>query len=418
VRMLESESPQPRPKLTVGGPDPEIVLDISRLIARAHFSAPTGVDRVEMAYAAELFKLAPDRLGFAAAYPWGLQGRLATAGAIAFLKRTAQGWKGEASQSALIARSSDLLRLWPRLQRDPIGPRMRKRVYLQVSPNGLDRPETVRRILQRERARFVCLVHDLIPIEHPEYARPKGAQEHRQRIGTIAEFADGVITPSAATRDSLLEHLGCQGRFVRTRIAPLGADRVRGLDRSGPTASSAYFVMVGTIEPRKNHLLLLNLWRRFAETLGVAAPRLVLIGRRGWENENILDMLERCPGLKDLVEERGQVSDTDMCRLIQDARAVLMPSFAEGFCLPIIEALQLGVPVLCSDIPTHREVAAGFAEFIDPLDGPAWARAILDYAAADSRRRSEQVQRIASWRAPTWETHVKIALEFIDEISQ
>jgi glycosyltransferase involved in cell wall biosynthesis len=183
--------------------------------------------------------------------------------------------------------------------------------------------------------------------------------------------------------------------------------------------TSPYFVSIGTIEPRKNHLLLLNLWRRMVEELGPrATPRLVLVGRRGWENENILDMLDRCPGLKGVVEERGHLSDREMWPLVQGARALLMPSFAEGFGLPVIEALKLGAPVLCSDIPAHREIAHPVAEFLDPLDGPSWRRAILDYAAPSSNRRAEQLRRLESWRAPTWEQHVRAALDLIDEVGR
>src|SRR5690606_37563007 len=74
------------------------------------------------------------------------------------------------------------------------------RVYLQASPHHLDRPELVARILRREKARFVCLVHDLIPIEFPEYARPGGAARHRKRMDTLGLHADALIANSAATK--------------------------------------------------------------------------------------------------------------------------------------------------------------------------------------------------------------------------
>src|SRR5581483_8051415 len=129
-----------------------------------------------------------------------------------------------------------------------------------------------------------------------------------------------------------------------------------------------YFVCVGTIEPRKNHLLLLNVWRRLAERLGAAAPRLVLVGQRGWENEQVIDMIERSPAVRGLVEERNDLSDAAMAKLLAGA---LAPSFGEGYGLPLVEALALGVPALASDIPAFREVAGGVAELLDPLDGPA-----------------------------------------------
>jgi glycosyltransferase involved in cell wall biosynthesis len=86
------------------------------------------------------------------------------------------------------------------------------------------------------------------------------------------------------------------------------------------------------------------------EELGAAAPRLVLIGQRGWETENAIDMLERCPTLRGVVFERANVPDVEAARLVKGARALLLPSFAEGFGFPLVEALALGVPVLCSDL--------------------------------------------------------------------
>lgn len=400
--------------------EPEIVLDLSRLLSRLSFSAPTGVDRVEMAYARRLLEIAPHRVSFAAVNPMGVYGRLPTPACAAFLDETRKIWSGDKAPAGPVARTlSTLLRLRPRRLREPIAAELRPRVYLLTSPHHLDQPRAIRRILARERARFVCLVHDLIPLDYPEYARADGPSRHARRMDTLAQFADGVVAGSDAVRRSFLARLAREGRTMRVAVAPLGADPLVPAPIPQTPAAPPYFVCVGTIEPRKNHLLLLNLWRRFAEQAPRAEiPRLILIGRRGWENENILDMLERCPGLSGLVEERGQAPDAEMWSLIRGARAVLMPSFAEGFGLPVIEALQRGTPVLCSDLPAHREIAAGVAEFLDPLDGPGWRQAILDYAQADSARRDAQLRRLAAWRAPTWDAHVAAALDLIEEVSQ
>ena len=400
--------------------DPEIILDLSRLLSRVRFSAPTGVDRVEMAYAEQLLQQAPERLSFSAIHPSGLYGRLSNDVAKRFLEETNDLWSRSDTQQSdgrwrwerLVA----LLRATPRFASTPSPEKYRPRVYLQVSPHHLDRPQRVQRILARERARFACLVHDLIPIEYPEHARPNGLDLHRRRMDTVIKYADAVIVASDATRQSFLRYSGTQGRSIEMKVSPLGVGSQLG-SSAAEVSGAPYFVSIGTIEPRKNHLLLLNLWRRMVEELGPrATPRLVLVGRRGWENENIIDMLDRCPQLRGVVDERGHVSDREMWPLLQGARALLMPSFAEGFGLPVIEALKLGVPVLCSDIPAHREIAQSAAEFLDPLDGPSWRRAILDYAPAGSPRRLEQTRRMEAWTAPTWEAHVRDAIELIDKV--
>jgi glycosyltransferase involved in cell wall biosynthesis len=285
-------------------------------------------------------------------------------------------------------------------------------VYIQASPHHLTRTAQVRHILAREQASFLCLVHDLIPIEFPEYARPSGAALHRRRIETVAQLADAVIVNSAATGRSLQAWLDRSGRKVSIHVALLGTQALPARPRDTGDARP-YFICLGTIEPRKNHLLLLHLWRDLAETLPPHnVPRLLVIGRRGWENEQIIDMLERCPALNGHVEELGGCSDARMAALLRGARALLMPSFAEGYGMPVAEALSVGTPVLCSDIPVLREVGGEVPDYINPLDGPRWKAAILDHAVRGTAHAA-QMARLPRWRAPTWEEHMAIVAEAI-----
>lgn len=397
----------------------EIVLDLSRLLSRALHPSPTGVDRVEMAYARALARLAPERLRFAAVHPTGLYGRLPAARVAAFLDRTEARWERiGVHESAQVAHRIALAHCW-QLRPRPIPPPTGPRVLLQVSPHHLDRPWIVARKLRRERARFVCLVHDLIPLSHPEYARPGSDARHAERLRTIERFADGILTNSRATLDALARRAGPALCTLPSRVAHLGVDITvspPGSATSGP--QGVYFVSLATIEPRKNHLLLLHIWRSIVEAIGTEqAPRLLLIGRRGWENENILDMLERCPGLKGVVHELPRLPDVELRGLLAGARALLMPSFVEGFGLPVAEALAAGVPVLASDIPAHREAGGMVPDYLDPIDGAAWRSAVLDYSAPASTRRAAQIERLARWRPVSWEQHVEAALALIEEVS-
>jgi glycosyltransferase involved in cell wall biosynthesis len=182
-------------------------------------------------------------------------------------------------------------------------------------------------------------------------------------------------------------------------------------------ASAPYFICVGTIEPRKNLQFLLAIWRRLAETLGSSAPKLIIAGRRGWENENVLDILERSRVLAPFVAEVADLSDAGLASLIAGATALVAPSFAEGFGLPVAESLAVGTPVLASDISAHREVGGDFATYLDPIDGRAWHHSILqllDPKIANAGAR-EQLQ---DFRPMTWETHVAMAIEVISRISQ
>ena len=389
-----------------------VILDVSRLISRLRYSTPSGVDRVEMAYARGLLAHYGAALAFAAVHPMGLYGRLSRRATLAYLDELERRWSSKAStarQLPLLSVMPQLAALLPTSKGVGSGG-----VYVQASPHHLTNGAKVQRILRREEAKFLCLVHDLIPIEFPEYARPSGEDLHRRRIKTVAnataQSRGAVIVNSAATRRAILPWLAPETQvhvaLLGTESLPLVAPEV-GDDRP-------YFVCLGTIEPRKNHLLLLHLWRHLAETMPPERiPRLIVVGRRGWENEQVIDLLERCPALVGHVEELGGCPDVRLSALLRGARALLMPSFAEGYGMPVAEALSVGTPVICSDLPALREVGGVVPDYLDPLDGPGWKAAVLDHAGKGERHQA-QMARLPGWHNPSWDEHIGIVSQAID----
>lgn len=400
----------------------ELVLDLSRLLSRCLYRRPTGVDRVEMSYARHLLSLLPDAMAFSAVNPFGIYGRLDQKAVLSFLQETEARWSQDALPSNA-ARYKLAIRSLYRLRPLTVPPRTVPRYYLQASPSHLHRPEIVRKKIRREGAAFVCLVHDLIPIEYPEYARPGGASQHRRRMATLAENAALLIANSAATAISMRHFLDSQLHRPPVTSILLGTDDEglapanRQQVRDHPwLMKKPYFLMIGTIEPRKNHILLLKIWRRMLELYGPDdTPMLIIAGRRGWENEHVLDMLERSDAIKHHVMEVPHASDDDLATLLSGARALLMPSFAEGFGMPVAEALVARTPTICSDLPALREVGGNVPEYLDPLDGPAWIEAVRQFAKEPSARRNRQIGRMASHKLPTWDDHVMGVLHAIGD---
>ena len=381
--------------------DRPIWLDIARLIERACVGSLTGIDRVELAYAEHV---PPESrfvmLGRCSRRFWLFPARAVRRFLIALRSAWDDGRPGDCRVQAM--RLLALAAIGRRVPADPTA------VYLLVSHRHLHREAALRTALRHAQATFVPLIHDLIPLEFPEYGRPGEAERHRRRIAAVGRLADGIVANSVATAAAMAPWLTA-GQAVH--VAPLGvAPRVA--IASTEFGDRPYFVCVGTIEPRKNHLLLLHLWRHWAARSGSATPRLLIAGRRGWENENVVDLLDRCPALRGHVEELGTVPDTRLTALLRGARALLMPSFAEGFGLPVAEALALGTPVLCSDLPALREAGGHVPEYLDPLDTPAWSAAVADYAAAASPRRDAQLRRLPGWQPETWDSHVASVVEF------
>lgn len=388
---------------------PHLLLDLSRLISSSARAAPTGIDRVELAYARELLARPGDDVSFAAMTNLRAFGLITRLQAQAFITALSAQWFGSQQPGRAARIASRIAGFIPVNGDRALRRRMKRQtepvIYLNVSHHHLDRPATIDRLKKRFGALFVPLVHDLIPIEYPEYQRPNQAEIHGRRIDTVINLSDAVIVNSQATADILAPRMAKAGRNTLILASHLGFDlpEKRTLQPFG--IPRPYFICIGTIEPRKNHLLLLKLWRRLALELGDAAPHLVIVGRRGWEIENVIDMLERSPGLAGKVHEFSAITDSEVCGLIRSAQALLFASFAEGFGLPVIEALALGTPVLCSDIPAFVEVGRGAPEFFDPLDGPSWYAAIRDYTDSASPRRAAQLDRLKDWTPPNWTHH-------------
>lgn len=382
----------------------EVLLDISRLAYGVRRATPSGIDRVEMAYARHFLETSASSVTAVVQSVWGWFAAVPRERAVALIGSIAAGWAGDAAATRHAARLAAALHGRLALGRGPLAARLARRrrtVFLLVSHRALDRARPIAAVT-RQGAAFVPLMHDLIPLTHPEYARPAQSRRHRRRLDTVAAQASAVIVNSAATAAALAPELAARGAAPTVLVAPLG---IAPLARAKAPSSPSRFVCLGTIEPRKNHLLLLHLWREFAATLGTAAPRLVLIGRRGWENENIVDLLDRGAALHGLVEEAGSLSDTATAARLVGATALLFPSFVEGFGLPLAEALAAGVPVICSDLPALREIGGDVPDYLDPLDGVGWRRAILDHARPDSALRRGQLKRLAQWHAPAWPAH-------------
>lgn len=395
-----------------------VIYDMTRLLTRLGRPVPNGIDRVDIAYAKH-FLGKPYNASAALIGPRGSARLICNDTASAVARLVEEGWRetalagsdpdlwrvlnhlkpGLATQApvamagnkpSLVSQLRRLLAnttvmgakgLWP--GRNLVLHAPEQAIYLNVSQFPIWRPRYLHFLAERKDIAGYFFIHDALPIQYPEFFRPFEVRRHHGRLAAVASHAKGVIVPSQSTRAALERHFKSQERaipeiIVAPLVAPPTFARRADDDVLVPMLpfGRRYFVVVGTLEPRKNHLFLLHIWKQLAQKYGSATPVLVVVGARGWECENVIDMLERSPTQKQHVVHVSRLSTPALRLLLAHADALLMPTFAEGFGLPVAEALAAGIPVIVSDIDVFEEFPGHGLRRVDPIDGPGWLREI------------------------------------------
>jgi len=415
-----------------------IVYDATHLVSLGSAAGAAGIGRLDVAFARHF--AAHPRLACGAHY--GLRGphlfaparlsRIVADVAPAARDDSAdwaelRGWLlgAQPDRSATPTRSSSRSALSELLWRTPLrlandAPRAlpQSSLYLNIAQHACEFPALFRWLGRRPDMRAVFFVHDLLPLDRPEFFRRGYGPLFRRRIDTILRHAHALLTTSHVVAERLEREIAARGAAripIHVEPPPSTLDETSVVARDDELAHSDYFVLLSTLEPRKNHLMLLNVWRALAAGRQ-PAPKLVLVGGRGWENEQIVDMLNRCETIRPFVRWTSGLAAPHLRRLLANANALLMPSFAEGYGLPVVEALSLGTPAIVSDIPVFREIAQERALFLSPIDGLGWKRAITDFNEADSPRRLTAIRDAQSFEAPNWTSYFERIEAFLDSL--
>lgn len=266
----------------------------------------------------------------------------------------------------------------------------------------------------RRRTPLVVTVHDAVPWTHPETLTPRGVRWHRSAVETAGRAADAIVVPTQAVADELARHVSLGGRVrvigegvSEDLLVPADADeratRMQLPDR--------FLLTVATLEPRKGLSVLLSQLAR------PEAPQLPLLvaGQAGWGDLDLPSEARRL-GFGDRVRVLGRVPDDDLAVLMSRATALVMPSRAEGFGLPLLEAMSLGTPVVTSPAPALVEVAGGATVVAADDELPAALRSVVEDHALRARLAAAGRARAAafSWDAAAdalWSLYAEIAVQ-------
>jgi glycosyltransferase involved in cell wall biosynthesis len=229
----------------------------------------------------------------------------------------------------------------------------------------------------------VVVVHDAVPWTHPETLTPRGAAWHRRAVAAAARTAALVVVPTSAVADELARHVDLRDVLVVGEGVTADLDLPADADRRAAALGlpDRFLLTVATLEPRKGLDVLLA-------ALGTpGAPDLPLLcaGQPGWGGQDPRAQAAAAGLPPDRVRLLGRVADPDLAVLLDRATALVVPSRAEGFGLPLLEAMAVGTPVVTSDAPALVEVGGGVAR-VSPLQPAALARALTEVVGDASLR--------------------------------
>jgi glycosyltransferase involved in cell wall biosynthesis len=256
---------------------------------------------------------------------------------------------------------------------------------------------------------LVVSVHDVSYLEYPQYFTRFRASQMRITVKRTVESAAAVLTPSEYSRRAILRHykvapekvvvvpnaVSSEFRPIERHVAQATIQEKFGL--SGP-----FILMVGDLQPRKNHLGLLHAFEEMMHAHPQLPHRLVFVGKDTWYTGEVRRAIEHST-VRDRVHLTGFVNDTDLIYFYGACDLFVFPSFYEGFGLPILEAMACGRAVVCSNTTAMPEVANAAGILFDPASTSEMTRAMADVLLDQDLR--QRLERLGSNRASlfSWE---------------
>jgi len=263
---------------------------------------------------------------------------------------------------------------------------------------------TLAALKEKHQLRIVSLVHDLVPFFMPELYWPGFPENYTKCVRGLIEISNPIMVNSENTKRDLQVFIGSSGDKSVRRIT-LGSelsDPGDFTERLSDLPHGRYVLCVGSIQPRKNHALLLAVWRLLLARVPQQCPRLVLVGMKGWNSDDLIYFFSNNPQLSDLVTIIEKPTDRELDALYRNAWLTVYPSLYEGWGLPIAESLSAGKLCLSSNTSAMPEVGGKFCEYFSPYDPVALCDLIIKYLNDPQALATAECAIRRNFRPHTW----------------
>ncbi|MBK5238768.1 MAG: glycosyltransferase family 4 protein [Actinomycetales bacterium] len=260
--------------------------------------------------------------------------------------------------------------------------------------------------------RFISTVFDLIPIYAPHFFGAGFGNHFARYLMNTVEASDALLSISQSTTRDLEKFMG------ELRIPPVPVINFRlgdnpldviGLQSPRPEIRAGEFILVvGTVEVRKNHQVLYQAWE-LARKTGVELPQLVIVGRPGWNVNDLLYDISANPLVSDKIKIISGIEDADLGWLYANCILTVYPSWYEGWGLPVAESLHFGKLCISSDASSMPEIGGDLVEYCSPYEPAAFLEKILHFTSDPQALQHAEARIAASYTSVTWrETYEEI----------
>ena len=283
----------------------------------------------------------------------------------------------------------------------------------------------ITKIKRRLSAKFVCVIHDLIPIYARETCDQGTAEVFRVFLEQAYRLADIFVCVSENTRKDLERFASSEGLPPPEACVITHATEFRDLAdivEFRPHGSShsyclpdRFVLFVSTIEGRKNHRLAFNIWRKLLATYREETPVLVCVGRFGWRSEEFIRDVVATNHLGGKILIKSDVSDEELDELYDRCMFTIYPSIYEGWGLPISESLGKGKLCVCSNTSSMPEAGQDFALYVDPTDPDAALETIKGLIEDKPHLATLNLRIRQGFRPKSW---TQAAEEYLDVVSE
>jgi len=411
-----------------------IRFDLSRIFQRGTRLTPTGIDRVDIRYA-QMFIRNTDLFEFEGVFiQKGFFVLVSNSLAIKICDLVYKKWIDGVGPGYFhieqieecIRDLAEEVRKTSLHQNSKIDVRLIKNttpqhsIYINTGFSGLDSTIDHGEYKKATGDKMVYFVHDLLPLEYPEYFWKDWGKVHLQRLMNSCSVADLIVTVSedvALKLRNLLQHLNIDFNHIapiRNGVEDKFVDN--SMYSNEICQPKNQFTIVSTIEPRKNHLMLLEIWREFVFAGLENIPKLVIIGDRGWHNTNTFEFIDKCTAIHPYIEEVSDVGDDAMINYIRESKATLFPTYGEGWGLPVVESMALGVQVICSDLSVLRECSDNMAEYIEIHDKRKWIAEILRFSRMGVEACLGVQAKLSHFKPTRWEESFLKLIQHIEKL--